>query len=225
VPSSTSSTSDSPRAGFYVPARHNETTIEKVNTLLGALRLTVGADGTVHFKGKDWKPAGNGLYAVPDGSDHLVFRGRYVATDGPAYQRVGRTETLPFNLLVLLLFGLIALTAIGIPLRRRARSRAWRLSRTLAALALLLGVAFLMLLAAEVIWNSPAFLYGVPLSFRLLLVLPVVAVLAGAAAVVLAVRGWREATRWARLHQVVLLLGLAMFTWFVWQWNLLGWQY
>jgi hypothetical protein len=41
----------------------------------------------------------------------------------------------------------------------------------------------------------------------------------------LAVRGWREATRWARLHQVVLLLGLAMFTWFVGQWNLLGWQY
>ncbi len=230
VPPSTSSPSDPPRAGFYQPARHNETTVEKLTTMLNSLRLTVGSDGTVHFKGKDWKPVGNGLYAVPDGTDHLVFRsgngGRhYVATDGPAYQLVGRTETLPFNLLVLLFFALVALTAIGIPLRRRARSRQWRLSRTLAAVALLLAVVFVVLLTVEVIENSGAFLYGVPLSFRLLLLVPIAVLVAWAAAVVLAVRGWREATRWARLHQVVLFVGLSTFTWFVWQWNLLGWQF
>jgi len=231
LPSSVpSSTSDSPRAGFYQPARHNETTVEKLTTLLGSLRLTVGADGTVHFKGRDWKPAGNGLYAVADGSDHLVFRSgsdgrRYVCTDGPTYELVSRDETLPFNLLVLLFFALVALTAIGIPLRRRARSRAWRLSRTLTAVALLLGVVFVVLLTVEVIENSGAFLYGVPVSFRLLLIVPILVLLAWGASMVLAVRGWRDAGRWARVHQVVLFVGLGTFTWFVWQWNLLGWQF
>src|SRR5205814_3667161 len=129
-------------------ARHNETTVEKLTTLLGSLRLTVGVDGTVHFKGKEWKPAGNGLYTLADGTDHLVFRsgsgGRhYVVTDEPAYQLVGRTSTLPFNLWVLLFFALVALTAIGVPLRRRATSRAWRLSRSLAAGAAGLGTLFL----------------------------------------------------------------------------------
>jgi CubicO group peptidase (beta-lactamase class C family) len=232
VPSSvpSASTSDRPRAGFYQPARHNETTVEKLKTMLNSLRLTVGTDGTVHFKGKDWKPIGNGLYAVPDGSDHLVFRsgsaGRhYAATDGPAYQLVTRDETLPFNLLVLLFFVLVALTALGIPLRRRARSRAWRLSRTLAAVALLLGVVFIVSLVAEIIVNNDAFLYGIPTSFTLLLAVPILVLLAWAASMVLAVRGWREAGRWARVHQVVLFAGLATFTWFVWQWNLLGWQF
>jgi CubicO group peptidase (beta-lactamase class C family) len=231
VPTSVpSSTSDGPRAGFYQGARHNETTVEKLTTLLGSLRLTVGSDGTVHFKGKDWKPDGNGLYSVADGSDHLVFRsdsgGRhYVATDGPTYQLVSRDETLPFNLLVLLFFALVALTAIGIPLRRRARSKAWRLSRTLTAVALLLGVVFVGLLTVEVIENSGAFLYGVPLSFRLLLIVPMLVLLAFVASVVLAVRGWRDAGRWARVHQVLLFVSLGTFTWFVWQWNLLGWQF
>jgi hypothetical protein len=28
----------------------------------------------------------------------------------------------------------------------------------------------------------------------------------------------------ARVHQVALLTGLATLAWFLWQWNLIGWQ-
>jgi hypothetical protein len=87
-------TTAAPQAGFYAPARHNESTMEKILVLLGPQRLKVNGDGTVHFKGKDWTPRPDGLYTAADGSDHLVsFTGthnrRYVATDGPTYQLFG----------------------------------------------------------------------------------------------------------------------------------------
>ena len=230
IPAPTSSsTSDAPRPGFYQPARHNETTVEKLTNLLGPLRLRVGGDGTVQFGGKDWKPQGNGLYGLADGSNHLVFLTRagrhYVATDGASYQLMSRGETLPVNLVVLLAFVLIALTAIGIPLRRRSRDRSWRLSRSLAAGAALLGLAFLVGLGYELLANSATFLYGVPFTFRLLMIVPVLVLLAGVAALVFAVRGWRTAGRAARIHQVTLFAALAAFAWFLGEWNLIGWQF
>ena len=63
-----------PRAGFYEPTRHNESTVEKLTSLLGPSRLTVGADGVVHFKAQDWTPLEDGLYRAADGTDHLVRR-------------------------------------------------------------------------------------------------------------------------------------------------------
>jgi hypothetical protein len=138
---------------------------------------------------------------------------------------MSRGETLPVNLLVLLVFVLIALTAIGIPLRRRSRDRSWRLSRSLAAAAALLGLAFLVGLGYELLANSAAFLYGVPFTFRLLMIVPVLVLLAGVAALIFAVRGWRAAGLPARIHQVTLFAALAAFAWFLGEWNLIGWQF
>lgn len=47
-----------------------------------------------------------------------------------------------------------------------------------------------------------------------------------AGATALTARGWRSsgAGVLSRPHQVSLLIGLTAFTWFLWQWNLLGWQ-
>jgi hypothetical protein len=47
------------------------------------------------------------------------------------------------------------------------------------------------------------------------------------AALVGTVRGWRGSGAGivARVHQVALFAGLATFAWFVWQWNLIGWQF
>ena len=106
------------------------------------------ADGTVHFKGKDMAPAGaTASTNRTDGTDHLVFLTgtdgrRYVATDGPAYQLMPPSETLPVNLVVLLVFAVAALSALAVPvawLVRRLRHRparttgTWRLARGLAA--------------------------------------------------------------------------------------------
>ena len=88
-----------------------------------------------------------------------------------------------------------------------------------------MGTLFLAVLGWELVANAGAFLYGVPASFAVLLAVPILVLLATVASVVLAVRGWRDAGRSARVHHVVLLLGLAAFGWFVWHWNLVGWQY
>ena len=234
-----SSSVTGPRAGFYKPARHNESTIEKLNTLLGPARLTVGEDGVVHFKGKDWTPHGGGVYQPADGSDRLVFLDkdgrRYVATDGPTYQLMGPAETLPTNLVVLLVFAVPALTALAVPvaalvrrLRRRpvTTSRTWRLGRGLAAGAAGLGVAFLVGLTAVVLGESGEFLYGVPTDFRFLLAVPILVLAAAAGALACTIRGWRGgAGVLARIHQVALLAGTGALVWFLWQWNLIGWQF
>jgi CubicO group peptidase (beta-lactamase class C family) len=115
--------------GFYEPARHNESTVEKLVNLLGPMRLKVDGDGTVRFKGKQWRPKGGGLYAPADGSDHLVaLTGpdgiRYVASDGPTYQLLRPVETPTFNLAVLLVVALAGRRCR--PARRRLPGRAGR---------------------------------------------------------------------------------------------------
>jgi CubicO group peptidase (beta-lactamase class C family) len=230
-----------PRAGFYQPTRHNASTIEKLVTLLGPARLTVGADGTVHFRGTDWAPQGDGVYRRADGTDHLAFgKGpggeRYVATDGRAYELMSRGETPTFNLVILLAFAVVSLSALAVPvagLWRRAfrwpgATRAtWRVSRSLAAGAAVLGLAFLVMLGVELFGDTGAFLYGVPLGFRLLLVLPIVVLVMAGAAGVCTAATWRESGAGivARVHQVALFAGLAALAWFCWQWNLIGWQF
>ena len=230
-----------PRAGFYEPTRHNESTVEKVTNLLSPLRLTVDDNETVHFKGQVWAPQGDGRYRSADGKDHLVFRTgagarRYVATDGPAYQLMSPGETLPVNLVILLVVAVLGLSALAVPfagawrkLARRpaATTAGWRVSRALAAGAAGLGLVFLVLLAAVLLGDTGAYLYGVPLGFRLLLCLPLLVLVTSGVALVGTVVRWRAsgAGTVARVHQIALFTGLAAFVWFVWQWNLIGWQF
>ncbi|WP_327003299.1 beta-lactamase family protein [Dactylosporangium sp. NBC_01737] len=226
-------TRSAPAAGFYQPARHAESTVEKLTTLLGSLRLRVDAGGAVHFKGRTWLRQPDGTFTAEDGRDHLVFLTgsggrRYAATDGPAYELLDRAETLPFNLLVLLAFTVVALTALANLWRRRTGTSArWRWSRALAAGACLTGLVFLVGLAAEVLFNPGAFLHGVPAGFTLLLALPLLVLAAWAFAVAGTVTAWRAsgARAVAKVHQVALLAGMLPLVWFVWQWNLIGWRY
>ncbi len=231
-----------PKAGFYSPTRRNETSVEHSFTLLGPLRLTVDSDGTVHFKGKQWKQQPDGVYHQIDGPDRLAFRsgsgGRsYIITDGPAYQLLSTTESLTFNLGVLLVFILAALSALALPIAaawRRIRRRphrtsttssTWRWARALAAAAALLGLGFLLALLLTLTGNVSDFLYNAPVSFQLTLTVPILVLAAFAATAVYTVVGWRGSTAGtiARIHQVYLLGGLAALAWFMWQWNLIGW--
>jgi hypothetical protein len=229
-----------PESGYYKPTRRNETSAEKVTTLISPLRLTVAGGGTVHFAGKDWAPQGDGLYRAADDGERLVFLTgtdgrRYVATDRSSYELMTTGETLPVNAGALLAFLLPALGIIVLPfawLLRRLRKRRttsttiWRLARALAVSSALLGITFLVGMLATLTGDSEAFFYGTPLSFLLLLAVPILAIGAATGATALTARGWRRsgAGILARIHQVSLLVGLTAFTWFLWQWNLLGLQ-
>ncbi|GAB1645752.1 serine hydrolase domain-containing protein [Krasilnikovia sp. MM14-A1259] len=227
--------------GFYAPTRRAATTVERLTTLLGEFRLTVAGDGTVHFKGRTWIPQGDGVYRRDDGKDHLMFRSgpgsaRYVATDGPAYELLGSAEEPLVNAAVVLAVLGLGLSAVAVPLAagwRRLRPRGpvlaarWRVSRALAATAALLAVAFLVGLTVTLTTGTGDFLYAVPTSFRVLLTLPLVMLALAAVALAGTVTGWRGsgARVASRIHQVVLLAVPAGLTWFLWQWNLLGWQF
>ncbi len=222
-----------PQPGFYAPTRRNTTGVEKLLTLLGPARLTVTGSGSVRFRGQVWTPQRDGSYVA--GDDHLVaVRGadgtRYVATDGPTFERLSWSWALPFNLGLLAVFAVAALSALAVPIaglrRRRAKpGRSWRVSRGLAAGAAFVGLGFLVGLAAVLFGDTSEFLYAVPTSFRVLLGAPILMTGLAAGAAGTAVAGWRGAGAAARVHQVVLLGSLASLVWFCWQWNVLGWHF
>ncbi|MFC4587697.1 serine hydrolase domain-containing protein [Sphaerisporangium corydalis] len=231
-----------PLAGLYERTRHGESTIEKILVLLGPARVAVRGDGVVRFQDKDWSPQADGAYALADGSDRLVFLSgaggrRYVATDrGSAFELMSVWRTPAVNLPVLLVFAVVALSVLAVPVAgvwRRARRRpvrtggAWRVARWLGAGACGAGLGFLVALGVWLSGDTDGFLFGAPVGFRVLFVVPVVVLAMAGAAAVLTVRGWRGpgAGVVARVHQVVVLAGLSGLVWFLWQWNLIGWRF
>jgi CubicO group peptidase (beta-lactamase class C family) len=229
--------------GFYALARRSHTTVEKLLTLTSELRLRVRDDGTVAFRGTTWEPIGPRLFRDVDGTERLAFvtdddgEVRFVATDRTTFEPVSRQDSILLNLVVLLAFAVPALlTLLAAPVvagvrrlrhRRWTASPRWRVARRLALGAAGTGLVFVVALALMLAGDTGAFLYGVPASVRLLFLLPLVAVGLALSAAVLTVTSWRGASVGvlARSGQVVLLAGLVCLTWFLLQWNLLGWRF
>jgi CubicO group peptidase (beta-lactamase class C family) len=238
-PAATDARAVTPVAGFYAPTRRSFTTIEKVLTLGGSSRLKVQGD-RLTFQGKTWVPAGPGLWRDTEGRRRLTFtsRGghRYVATDRTTLERLPAQETALLNGAVLLGFAATLISAlVGLPLaalvrrlrgRPRRGSRWWRTARILAVVSGVVGVLFVAGIVLVLAGDTGSYLYGVPVSLRVLLVLPLVAVALAGAAAVLTVLAWRSgAGVLARLHQLLVLAGSAGLVWFLAEWNLLGWQF
>jgi phosphoglycerol transferase MdoB-like AlkP superfamily enzyme len=68
----------------------------------------------------------------------------------------------------------------------------------------------------------------IPLLFKLWLVLPIVATLAGVYLLVRTIAVWRGGqlgSTWARVRYTVVTLSAVFMVWFYWYWNILGFQY
>jgi len=69
---------------------------------------------------------------------------------------------------------------------------------------------------------------GIPLMFKLWLVLPIIAFLAGLYLLYRCVLVWRQgllASKWARLRYTLVALSAGFMCWFYWFWNILGFQF
>jgi hypothetical protein len=184
------------------------------------------------------------VYQELDGTDQLAFvrsedgRTTYLATDASAFERVAWYEAIPFNLVVLAAFAIPALTAvIGWPassLVRRLRGTPapdrppwWQVARWVAAAGCATGLAFIVAMVITLASDTSEFLYGVPTSFRLLMLLPIL--FAGLTAATLAgtVEVWRNGygSLLARAHYTAVALGMAGCLWFLAAWNLLGFRF
>jgi hypothetical protein len=209
--------------------------VEKILVLLGPARLTLGADGTVHFGNKEWRADADGFYSSADGSDHLMFLTgpdgqRYVGTDNTTYQLLGPASRLTVNLWILGFIAVVALSGLAVLITALVRRRSpsmWRAARLLGAGAAVVGLAFLVLLLVALLGDVSDYIYGAPVRFSVLFVLPLLALAMGAASIGATVVSWRSSGAGvvARVHQVVVLVGLVALTWFVWQWNLIGWRF
>jgi hypothetical protein len=240
----TTARTSGPIDGFYRATRGAHTTIEKVLTLVESSRATVAADGTLTFAGRRWSPTGSGLYRDVEGTERLAaVPGHdgaiaYLATDGPAYRRLAWYETPPFNLAVLAVFLVPALTVVvGWPLVALARrlrrrpvgmpARSWRTARWLAGAGSVAGLCFVVAFTLTLLGDTSEFLYGVPTAFRVLMLLPVAFVGLALAAAVTTVRARRAGGvgLGSRLHQATVIAGMIALTWFLQQWNLIGWRF
>ncbi len=232
-----------PLAGFYKPARSTMSTVEKVTTLVDSARLAVLDDGSLQFAGKKWTSIGPLLYGSVEGTDRLAFLPNaqgsltYAAISRRGYEKLPLYETIQFNLGVLGAIMVLILTALlGWPIawliRRRRPSGAQplpgaRMARWVAAVAGGLALVFIVLLVLVLEGDTSAFLYGFPLSFRLLMSLPIIVAVLTVVAVGLTGLAWRNNYwgLWGRLHYTLVTLALVGFLLFANLWNLLGFRF
>jgi hypothetical protein len=227
-------------AGYYQPARHNDTSLERILAPLNTTRLSIDGN-TVTFQGRPWDQIGPLLYQDRAGGRRLALVSapdgtRYLATDGASYQLVPATDTAQTNLLVLLLPVLALLAALVLPivalvrrLRKRpapARGRGWVWSRRLAIVTTAVGLGFVVLLFGVLTGDTSEFVYGLTSSFSALLVLPLVFLVLAAGTIGLTVASWGSGNGvLSRVHQVVLIGGMLAITWFLINFHLIGWQH
>jgi hypothetical protein len=238
-------------AGAYRSTRYDHTTLAKMSALIGTIRVTARADGTLSVPilgvgRKPWVEVGPLLFQERDGVDKIAFRedDRGLITHlflGPfpplAFERLtaGEDPRVHLTLAVsslLVLASAAATWPIGYARRRWKKlppaspERGARAARVLAWSVSVLFILFLVL--SSVAQDDPLeIVFGVPPLLARALVLPVLAALLSPAVVVFVVLAWKRGY-WrigARLHYTLVALAAGVFLWVLNYWNLLGFKY
>ena len=144
-------------------------------------------------------------------------------------------ETLPFSLLVLGIILLLYISILRWPLasifgrlcrRKRDEKPAPRLARWMASLMALVQVVFIVGLAL-MLSNIENLMFGVPMTMKILLALPLVSILFLAGTFLYMLSAWLKGF-WggcARIHYTMVFLAGLAFLFFLNYWNLLGWKF
>jgi CubicO group peptidase (beta-lactamase class C family) len=241
-------------AGSYGFWRGNFSRLEKVLGLLTQLKVAPGPDGTLVISmsgsAKQYAEIGDRLFreTSPDVSLRPGISPRLVAFhENERGEITGFVmEGLPFMSLRKLplvatqafnysLLGLSLLVLLGVLLRRfyqRAAIRALPAPDRSAHNAILYAAAtnWLVVIAGGIVVSIVAdtIFGGIPLLFKLWLVLPIVATLAGLYAAYWCFRVWTGrhlASGWARVRYTVVAAAALFMSWFYAYWNVLGFQY
>ncbi len=234
--------------GSYRLTRSSYTTLEKVATLFGGVTIGAAGDGTLVLS-TPWferrfvevEPL---YFRQVDGPYGIVFheddRGRitHMSTDFTpmfAFERMAWYETPRFTLALALACVLVFLSVIPVALTRAIRNRRpddrgmvpARGAPTAYWVIAGVGVLNLLFAAGTMLWGNPRPLFGIPMTYRIVLGVGVSAALLTILATVLAVRAWAN-RYWGiaiRVHQTVVTVAGLGFIWLLQYWNLLGWRF
>jgi CubicO group peptidase (beta-lactamase class C family) len=241
-------------AGTYGFWRTNFSTIEKAMGIAFGVQVAPTEDNTliVSFSGKPkqyveveknlFRERNSGISLVPGISPRLVAfqeNGQGEVTgfvmEGLPFMSLRKLqawETPNFNFALL---GFAFLVFLGVLLRRffqrsaikampvsdRGAIRAAVFTSAANWLVVILGVIVISIVKDQMFTH-------IPLLFKLWLVVPIVAFLAGIYLLYRFVGVWRQgllAGTWARLRYSIVTLSAVFMCWFYWFWNILGFQY
>jgi CubicO group peptidase (beta-lactamase class C family) len=229
-------------AGEYTANRMSYSTFLKVGSLLGVTTVGVTDSGmlTANLLGQQMQfaPVDSLLFRDVVSGEPLAFRadaGGHIThaflgmVPMEAFERRGGLGSPQLHLFVLGLGAVVFLLTAGAALIRRFTPRERR-PPALPGRVLVVGlsVAFLAGVGAivAVASNIQDVLYDRLGKLELALALPVIGALLTLAAVVVAIRQWRNGTGtpWERLRYSAVVLVAVLFVWSLNTWNLLGWR-
>ena len=241
-------------SGRYIITRRADTTILKVLTVLGQLKVFPNADGTISIDAlkdlngqpKKLEEIGPLMFRAVHDQDKIAFKrddtGRLVLVmDFPVFvfQRAPLQQNSVFNLtLIIAAIVIFVLTLVFWPVAailRRHYGRPLNLTPQLSRIRLIVRLVCLLdvvFLSAFLVFFSMAEKDIGVLSPRfnpLLRAIQIVGwlgVLGTVAALVRAFRSWREKERWlwSKIAETAIALACLAFVWFVFSWNMLVWN-
>jgi hypothetical protein len=234
--------------GVYKMTRNAYTTLEKYTSLVNpTVEVKNPGDGTLLLLTPygDWRIVEEEpmYFRQVDGPFGFVFREddqghiAYLFTDFTpmmAFEKSQWYETLKFNMPLLLVCLLIFLSIVLVAVIRaiqnhRAGSNQNPPPRAArVAYWLIVGISILNLLfvAGNVLWGEQI-VFGIPLTYKIVLGLGVLSALLTVGALVYTVLAWKDGY-WSVAFRVYYTLGTVAavaFVWFLNYWNLLGWRF
>lgn len=241
-------------SGTYAFWRNNFSTIEKAVGLMSTVKVTPTADNTlvVSFGGsakqyvevdknmfRELTPGfplvagiSPALLAFQE-DEHGVVNG--FVMDGLPFMSLRKLpfySTPPFNLGLLGLSLLVFLGVVAGRWYQRAAVRQ-RLPADRAAINAEVGASaanLLVVITGAIVLSivKDELFTGIPLLFKLWLIVPIIATLAGLYLAWRCIVVWRQRTlagTWARVRFTIVTLCALFMCWFYWYWNILGFQY
>ena len=235
--------------GAYRWTQSSSTTLEKYSSQLFGYAITIEnpGDGTLLLVA----PWGEMpfveeelfYFRLVDGPFHISFReddqGRvaYLFTDFTpqfAFEKVEWYETVSFNIPLLLTSLLMFLSILPVALIREIRNRRKKDDQRSAprgarvAYRLIVGISILNLLfvAGTIMWGEQI-VFGIPLIYKFVMGLGVVAAVLTIGALVYTVLAWKD-SYWSltfRAYYTLVTVAAVAFVWFLNYWNLLGWRF
>ena len=232
-------------AGEYRFNRMSYTTFQRALGLMSPVTISANRDGTLFMASLAGEmrlvPLGPWLYRAEPGDDLVAFQTDAAGTVRHAFlgslpmmamERVPWYQSAQVHRTVLGVASAVFILTLWSALLRVVRRRFGRASaadimpgRRLVIGAAAADLAFIVTLAI-LLSNVTTIMNGSSTEFELALLLPIVAALLAAAALIVAIKQSIDhaGIRFSRLRYIAVVVAALVFTWSLNEWNLLGWR-